>query len=44
MPFVEGRRRSRGAPTHGLLMEDLPARAVPVNPKLAEAWRATVDA
>jgi hypothetical protein len=43
MPFVEG-RRSRGAPTHGLLTEDLPGHAVPANPKLAEAWRAAVDA
>lgn len=30
--------------THGLLTEDLPGRGALVNPKLAEAWRAAVDA
>ncbi|XP_066317836.1 uncharacterized protein [Miscanthus floridulus] len=30
--------------THGLLTEDLPARGAPASPKLAEAWRAAVDA
>jgi hypothetical protein len=30
---------------HGLLTEDLPGRGAPAaNPKLAEAWRAAVDA